>query len=444
MPLLPRSVLATVLLLSLHLSALGEVGAPREVAPQAPSARHQVWASLAWSEQAKCWLVAWREGYLNEQAADIWCARIAEDGTPLDAKGIRLSEGGLNNRPRVASDGKNFLVVWERYRPISGSENAAASDWDVVARRVSGSAVPEAKTFVVADGPHNQCRPDVVFSKGYYFVAWMAYARGLYGVHGIRYTPDGERADMTPIVVSRHEPKDATRPGPMINALLPVLAVEPQGQVVATFFQSILNARDHPGYHRHLAFRVLDPVTGQPTTPLPPIRPNDKLVAGLTGHPYDPLAPALAYGSKTGVLISRAVGRKPQRVLSLSLVSPTGEVTSVQDFGSPLITSQEFYPLQMRPGVAHNGKEFVVVSDCLSDVPAQKPDTRPPQRFVRILGWKLTDEGTFQDQGFVLAGTPERQCLLPAVASGPPGVCLLVYSEVRGMDDTKLVCRLVK
>lgn len=434
------SKLLALLGLSLLGAALGnsEPSGPPEVAPQVPGTRHQVWASLAWSEQAQCWLVAWREGYLNEQTCDIWCARVAADGTTLDPKGIRLTDGGLNNRPRVASDGKNFLVVWERYRPLQGTEGG---DWDVVARQVSGDGVPGSSTVLIAGGAHNQCRPDVVFAKGHYFIAWMAYARGVYSVQGLRYSPGGTASQ--PFTVARHEPPGGERPGPMLNVLLPVLAVDQNQHVWAIFFQSILNARDAPSYHRHLTWRKIDTELGQPVGPHPPPRPNGKQVPGTGGYPYEQLAPAWAFGPSGALLVCRAVGRNVPQVLCLSQISKDGELVTLRDFGSPLITRDAFYPLQMRPSIAYNGKEFLVVSDCLSDEPTARPG-EPRKRFVRIIGWRIREDGQFQDDGFVVAGTPNRQCLLPAVAPGPKGTWLVVYSEVRGLEDVKVCFSLIR
>jgi hypothetical protein len=111
-----------------------EVGPAVEVASKAEGTRYQTWASAAWSEGAKAWLVAWREGYLNEPetGSDIWCGRVSADPSTgsgqavkvLDPAGIRLTKGkGLKDRPRVASDGKGWLVVWE--------DLSNGKDWDV-------------------------------------------------------------------------------------------------------------------------------------------------------------------------------------------------------------------------------------------------------------------------------------------------------------------------
>jgi hypothetical protein len=93
------------------------VEAPVDVAPKVEGTRCQSDPSAAWCEGGKCWLVAWTEGYENEEMTEIWCARLGIDGKALDPAGIRLAKGkGLRGQAGVASDGKGFLVVWHDLR----------------------------------------------------------------------------------------------------------------------------------------------------------------------------------------------------------------------------------------------------------------------------------------------------------------------------------------
>ena len=54
------AVVAGIVLWVAAVCVAAEVGAPTEVAPQAKDTRNQTWASAAWCEWAKCWLVVWR------------------------------------------------------------------------------------------------------------------------------------------------------------------------------------------------------------------------------------------------------------------------------------------------------------------------------------------------------------------------------------------------
>ncbi|GBD36631.1 hypothetical protein HRbin36_01756 [bacterium HR36] len=431
--------------------ALADVGHPIDVAPMVSDSRNQVWAAAAWSAQAQCWLVAWREGYLNEPSCDIYCARLAADGTALDSKGICLStpKSARNNRPRVACDGRDFLVVWEQYR-LASDKTPETGDWDVVAKRVSADGIADKDTLIIAQGKHNQCRPDVTFARGYYLITWMGYEGSLYGVQAIRYLPNGKAVDKTPLILARHDPKGTNKSEPLVNALLPVLAADQQGHVLAAFYKSPLNVREHPGYFRHLAFRSVDVSAGKAIGDPPPPRPTTKLVPGTGGYPYEELAPALALGKSGALLVCRADSRRMtnkdrHKVLSLCRLSKSGEVISMDAFGSSLILSDSFYPLQMRPCVAFDGQTYLVVSDVLSSTKVERKHETAWERYVRILGWKVEEDGKLQtEDGFVVAGTPQRQCLLPAVAAGPQGTWLVVYSEVRGIDNVKVVGRVVK
>src|ERR1035441_5073931 len=64
------------------------------------------------------YLVVWqdyRNGSLNYHS-DIYAARVTGNGILLDANGIAVCTGTNSNyHPTVASNGTNFLVVWEGY-----------------------------------------------------------------------------------------------------------------------------------------------------------------------------------------------------------------------------------------------------------------------------------------------------------------------------------------
>jgi hypothetical protein len=184
--------------LAMGISFASEPESAVDVAAKSEATRAQTWASLAWCEAGKCWLAAWREGYLNEpeKGTDIWCARISGDGKPLDPAGIRLAGGkGLKDRPRIASDGKSFFVVWEDLRDGIA---VGGKGWDVYGAdgKVAGIAT------AIAGGNGNQCRPDVAFAGGHYLVAWHAFG-GNYSVPCVRVAPDGKVLDATPNLLFR-------------------------------------------------------------------------------------------------------------------------------------------------------------------------------------------------------------------------------------------------
>jgi large repetitive protein len=72
------------------------------------------------------YLVVWTDG---TESGDIYCARVAPDGTVLDTAGIPVSTAAGDQRaPAIAFDGVNFLIVWQDKRN---------GDWDVYGSRVT-------------------------------------------------------------------------------------------------------------------------------------------------------------------------------------------------------------------------------------------------------------------------------------------------------------------
>ena len=58
-------------------------------------------------------LVVWEDRRNGIDETDIYASRVAADGTTLDPDGIAIATAdGLEWTPEVASDGTNFLVVW--------------------------------------------------------------------------------------------------------------------------------------------------------------------------------------------------------------------------------------------------------------------------------------------------------------------------------------------
>ncbi len=159
--------------------------------------RPQYSPDVAWSAAAKCWLAVWHAGEAtgdgtagDGRAQDIYAARISEDGKVLDPEGIAVCKAkDFQCRPSVASDGKDFLVVWHDLR--------TGKDWDLYAARVTGEGkVLDEDGFLVSGGPHNQCFGDIVFGGGSYFAAWLDMRHfPEYRVYGARISPAGKVLD---------------------------------------------------------------------------------------------------------------------------------------------------------------------------------------------------------------------------------------------------------
>jgi hypothetical protein len=402
-------------------AAATDSGAPIEVAAKAEGTRSQTWASVAWAAESKCWLVTWREGYLNEPAkgSDICCARVSAAGKALDPAGIRLTKGpGLKDRPRVVSDGKGFLVVWEDLRN--------GKDWDVYAARVSaeGKTLDEGG-FLVAGGDGNQCRPDVAFAKSNYVAAWMSFENG-YGVLCARISPEGKLLD------AKGQEAFVFKKGLNYQAINPTLA-SGGSELIATVDAARSKTNDGD-----LSIRPLDAATGGAAGAILSFPSNKETFRGS----------ALAAG-KEGFLLARCKGADGSRGSFILLArldkngAPMdGALTTNQYMDpksgyipTPLLRDKPTAKLPVgRAGVAFDGKAYLVVTE--QDVKGRQ-----------ITGWRVSPEGKLLDdagKGFAIAAEPGRNEILPAVAGGPEGTCLVVYSELRGADDVKVVARIVR
>jgi hypothetical protein len=202
-----KMTVLTLILASLPVAVVraAEPGTAVTVAPDIAGTRIQAYPRAAWSEKARCWLVAWREGDVTEEKAEIWCARVSADGQSLDPKGICLAPAkNLCDRPSVACDGKDFLVVWEDFRN--------GKDWDVSGARVSGDGkLLDPGGVVVVGGQHNQCRPVATFCKGQYAVVFQGFVAGKgpagapgtgYVTQCMRLSADGKSLDQDAVPVS--------------------------------------------------------------------------------------------------------------------------------------------------------------------------------------------------------------------------------------------------
>jgi MYXO-CTERM domain-containing protein len=114
-------------------------------------------------------LVVWLEGAMHR------CARVdATTGTVLDPAGISLpSPGALNYAADAASDGTNYLVVWENLYSITGYE-------DVLGARVSGDgSLLDTSALPIVTYAQAQMAPAVVFASGSYMVVWGDFSNNV-------------------------------------------------------------------------------------------------------------------------------------------------------------------------------------------------------------------------------------------------------------------------
>ncbi|WP_437784629.1 hypothetical protein [Sorangium sp. So ce1097] len=123
------------------------------------------------------YLLAWRDQRAYE--ARVFAARVKHDGTVLDTYGIPIAAG---SRPAVASDGEDFLVVYEG---VGG----------IYARRVNADGQLVGSQFQVSPG--GGVYPDVAFDGTNYVAVWSDF----FNTSLARVSPAGAVLDPSGVLV---------------------------------------------------------------------------------------------------------------------------------------------------------------------------------------------------------------------------------------------------
>ncbi len=158
------------------------------------------------SSSAACWpnsavgfgdgkfLVAWADTRLH--AADIFGARVTLAGAVLDPDGVLMSLSvNYQQTPALASDGTDFLAVWQDRRDSSGAHS-------IYGARVgqSGGVLDPTGFAISTDGDWYE--PTVSCDGTNYLVVWDGERDSTYGIYGARVSPDGTVLDPDGIAIS--------------------------------------------------------------------------------------------------------------------------------------------------------------------------------------------------------------------------------------------------
>lgn len=402
-------VLGTFLLLSGMAAAdQPEIGQAVAVAPQVKETFMQAMPSVTWSEKARCWLVVWREGEVNGLNSDIWCARVSAEGKALDPAGIRVAAAkDTQDLPRVAAGADGFLVVWQDFRN--------GKDWDVYAARISADGkVLDPDGFAVADGAHNQCQPDVVFSAGNYYLVWMGFEvqPGFYSIFGARVSSAGKVAD---------QPAVRLFSGSKTSFALPALATHGEDVFLAV-------RRHVEGYIHEYRYLRISGASGK-AVGKDGATSGDFRSQGRGGGSGDV---HLGFGPQGGLSVYGSQ-LNFATVLAVDLNAQVNQQPTNIPVGATVGGKGSIYG-QQRRSLAWDGTKFMLLMDW-----APGDGTRGSE----VAGWYLTADGKLlkNDPFVVTQGTSCQD--QSQIAAGPAGTCLAVYRERHGPDDCKVMARLV-
>jgi hypothetical protein len=387
---------------------------------------------------------------------------------------MRLAGGkGLRDNPRVASDGKDFLIVWEDLAngkdPSTGSTGSlqagSGQGWDVCGARVSGDGkLLEAKPLTLAGGDpaspgglppspaataeqaaaagHNQARPDVAFSGGSYLVVFQGFiGEGCPGfgpaghfVHQFRVTSDGKAT--APVLVRIALGSVASGNGQVIDPV-----------VVSAGREALVMGIQHkPGEFggAYLGWRAVDAAGVFSEKKL-----QDHFSKESKGSLSSQLGDRGVYNSRTaaamgpdGSLVARPGRYYREGAIRLYRVDLAGDLVGAKVNGDKMEglqwLGQDRIPFFPAAAVAFDGEKYLVASEW---VDLGKPGkTEIHGYFVGTDGKVISDASN----GFAVAAAADKAQFMPAAAGGPKGSTLVVSSELRGIDDMKLVARIVK
>jgi len=146
-----------------------------------------------------CYLVVWQDG--RGASYDIYGARVTPAGAILDPNGFLISRSPETDEyPAVASNGSDFLVVWQ-------DDRNPGSDRDIYAARVTGGGqVLDTVNVAVSTAPMPQEYPAVRACGSAYLVVWQDQRNDTTtadDVYACRVTATGSALDPAGIPVTR-------------------------------------------------------------------------------------------------------------------------------------------------------------------------------------------------------------------------------------------------
>ncbi|UQA55234.1 hypothetical protein [Polyangium aurulentum] len=161
-----------------------EIGVDEPIAGL-PAGRRRFRPAVAWN--GTHYLVAWEEDRFLDPIEDnrIYAARIAADGTVLDATGFPVVEGADSIKPALASDGTGFFLTYQ-----TGSVYSIYNK-GVYGQRLDGSGKPVGGPITLSASTDIVRKTRLAFDGANYVAAWIDKGTGYYG----RVSPAGMALD---------------------------------------------------------------------------------------------------------------------------------------------------------------------------------------------------------------------------------------------------------
>ena len=375
------------------------------------------------------YLVVWQDG--RNQSYDIYGARVTPAGAVLDPGGILISRSSETDEyPAVASDGSDFLVVWQ-------DERNSGNGKDIYGARVDGSGqVLDTVNIAVAVAAAGQYYPVVTGYPGGYLVAWQDgrnQATTAEDVYACRVTTSGSVLDPSGIAVSRAA---ETQEYPALasdgtNCLI-VWGDNRSGSgdVYAARISNAGVVLDSLGLPIHaspnfwagdpcVAFTGSQYLVAWEDDSLTGASDCDILAARVTtaGAVLDPSGvvvtmayanqywPAIASGGSNLLVAWQDYRNGGDPDIYANQVSTSGVPLDTTD---AMLSSQLYVYEQTSPAVAFDGTNFMTVWH----------DERAPQTSQRLFGARVTQAGTLLDPGGFPIGEYPTLIGAPAIAFG--------------------------
>jgi hypothetical protein len=142
------------------------------------------------------YLVTWMNYPDDGIGATVFAARVTPAGTVLDSGGFPVSTNPPGNElnPSVAFDGTNSLIVWEDDR--NGSHDMYG------ARVTPAGAVLDPDGIAISTASADETLPKLASDGTNYLVVWDAAPGSYPSIHGARVAPDGTVLDPSGIAIS--------------------------------------------------------------------------------------------------------------------------------------------------------------------------------------------------------------------------------------------------